>query len=137
VAVVCDNVIIHHSKIVQRWLTTHPRVVVLHGALQPSRQSGRAHLGRAQGRLGQQPHLDHRRAPPPGPRLLPNSQPPTSCWRPPHHTAHPGSPKVTDRTTGRPLSTAVWKFVGGGHAAQVCWSWSPSRRRSRSRSSLV
>jgi transposase len=32
VAVVCDNVIIHHSKIVQRWLATHPRVVVLHGA---------------------------------------------------------------------------------------------------------
>ena len=32
VAVLCDNVIIHHSKIVQRWLHTHPRVVVLHGA---------------------------------------------------------------------------------------------------------
>jgi transposase len=32
VAVICDNVIIHHSKIVQRWLATHPRVVVLHGA---------------------------------------------------------------------------------------------------------
>ncbi len=32
VAVVCDNVIIHHSKIVQRWLTTHPRIRVLHGA---------------------------------------------------------------------------------------------------------
>jgi transposase len=32
VAVVCDNVIIHHSKIVQRWLATHPRIKVLHGA---------------------------------------------------------------------------------------------------------
>jgi transposase len=32
IAVVCDNVIIHHSNLVQRWLTTHPRVVVLHGA---------------------------------------------------------------------------------------------------------
>jgi transposase len=32
VAVVCDNVIIHHSKLVARWLATHPRVVVLHGA---------------------------------------------------------------------------------------------------------
>jgi transposase len=32
VAVVCDNVIIHHSKILQRWLAAHPRVVVLHGA---------------------------------------------------------------------------------------------------------
>ena len=32
VAVICDNVIIHHSKIVQRWLATHPRMLVLHGA---------------------------------------------------------------------------------------------------------
>jgi transposase len=32
VAVVCDNVIIHRSKLVQRWLATHPRLVVLHGA---------------------------------------------------------------------------------------------------------
>jgi transposase len=32
VVVVCDNVIIHHSKIVQRWLATHPRIRILHGA---------------------------------------------------------------------------------------------------------
>jgi transposase len=32
VAVVCDNVIIHRSKLVQRWLATHPRIRVLHGA---------------------------------------------------------------------------------------------------------
>jgi transposase len=32
VAVVCDNVIIHHSKLVQAWLASHPRVRVLHGA---------------------------------------------------------------------------------------------------------
>jgi transposase len=32
VAVVCDTVIIHHSKLVRRWLASHPRVVVLHGA---------------------------------------------------------------------------------------------------------
>jgi transposase len=32
VAVVCDNVLIHHAKFVQRWLAAHPRVVVLHGA---------------------------------------------------------------------------------------------------------
>ena len=32
VAVVCDNVIIHHAKLVGRWLAAHPRVVVLHGA---------------------------------------------------------------------------------------------------------
>jgi DDE superfamily endonuclease len=32
VAVVCDNVVIHRSKLVQRWLAAHPRLVVLHGA---------------------------------------------------------------------------------------------------------
>jgi transposase len=32
VAVICDNVIIHRSQIVGRWLTTHPRIQVLHGA---------------------------------------------------------------------------------------------------------
>ena len=31
VAVICDNVIIHRSKIVQRWLGKHPRLQVLHG----------------------------------------------------------------------------------------------------------
>src|SRR6266545_2468731 len=32
VAVICDNVIIHRSKIVQRWLAAHTRLLVLHGA---------------------------------------------------------------------------------------------------------
>ena len=32
VAVICDNVTIHRSKIVQRWLGKHPRLQVLHGA---------------------------------------------------------------------------------------------------------
>jgi transposase len=32
IAVVCDNVIIHCSKLVQRWLAAHPRILVLHGA---------------------------------------------------------------------------------------------------------
>jgi transposase len=31
-AVVCDNVPSHRSKLVQAWLAAHPRVVVLHGA---------------------------------------------------------------------------------------------------------
>ncbi len=32
VAVICDNVIIHRSKLVRRWLAAHPRMRVLHGA---------------------------------------------------------------------------------------------------------
>jgi hypothetical protein len=36
IAVVCDNVSIHHSKLVQRWLATHPRDSgVARRALQP------------------------------------------------------------------------------------------------------
>jgi transposase len=31
-AMVCDNDVIHHSKIVQRWLADHPRVRLLYGA---------------------------------------------------------------------------------------------------------
>jgi transposase len=31
-AVICDNVIIHRSKIAGRWLRKHPRLRVLHGA---------------------------------------------------------------------------------------------------------
>jgi transposase len=32
VAVGCDNVIIHRSTLVKRWLAVHPRLLVLHGA---------------------------------------------------------------------------------------------------------
>jgi transposase len=32
IAMVCDNVIIHHSKLVQQWLAAHPRVQLLYGA---------------------------------------------------------------------------------------------------------
>jgi transposase len=32
VAVICDNVIIHRSKLVQRWPAAHPEILVLHGA---------------------------------------------------------------------------------------------------------
>jgi transposase len=32
IAIICDNVIIHHSRLVQQWLATHPRVQLLHGA---------------------------------------------------------------------------------------------------------
>jgi len=34
--VICDNVVIHRSKLVRRWLAAHPRMLVLHrGTLQP------------------------------------------------------------------------------------------------------
>jgi hypothetical protein len=40
VAVICDNVIIHHSKIVQRWLATHPRVLATAPTTTRSNASG-------------------------------------------------------------------------------------------------
>jgi hypothetical protein len=40
VAVICDNVIIHRSKIVQRWLQTYPRLRILHGSA-PARTTTR------------------------------------------------------------------------------------------------
>jgi hypothetical protein len=32
VAVVCDNVVIHRSKLVKRWRAAHPRLLVFHAA---------------------------------------------------------------------------------------------------------
>jgi transposase len=32
IAVICDSVSIHRSKLVQRWLAAHPEILVLHGA---------------------------------------------------------------------------------------------------------
>jgi transposase len=92
VAVICDNVIIHHSKIVQRWLAAHPRIRVLHGARYSPHDNPVERVWAAlkawlantptltiQGRLRQV----HATAAP---------------------TAHPGCPRVTCRTSGRPLS---------------------------------
>jgi hypothetical protein len=75
VAVICDNVSIHHSKLLQRWLASHPRLRVLHGARYSPRQPGRAHLGRAQGLPRELADADHGRADPPSPCLLPPAQP--------------------------------------------------------------
>jgi hypothetical protein len=75
------------------------------GALQPPRQPGRAHLGCAQGLVGQQPDLDHSRAAPPGACLLPRSQPSAVAGhrRPPQLTV--AARRFTCRTSGKPLST--------------------------------
>jgi hypothetical protein len=104
VAVVCDNVIIHHSKPVQAWLASHPRLRVLHGARYsphdnpverswvPSRPTS--------------PTRPRRPWPGASAKSMPSSAlaAPPSCWSPPPPTTHPGSPTDTDRTFGRPLS---------------------------------
>jgi transposase len=89
VAVICDNVIIHRSKIAQRWPKTHPRLLVLHGVrLQPPRHPRRAGVGRAQGVAGQQPNLDHPGPCAPGARRL----------RPAHPRAAAGHRRTTQLT---------------------------------------
>jgi transposase len=104
VAMVCDNVIIHHSKIVQRWLAAHPRVVVLHGARYSPHDNPveriwgvlKAWLATSptltiQGRLRQVHAFFRQRSP---------TQILATAARP----AHRGCPRVTCRTSGRPLS---------------------------------
>jgi transposase len=133
VVVVCDNVIIHHSKIVQRWLATHPRMVVLHGARYSPHDNPvervwgalKAWLANTptltiQGRV-RQVHAFFR------------ARSPQSCWRPPRPTAHPGSPTVTCRTSRRPLSLCRLPIrrrrrAGMADLRPTPTSW-PSRRR--------
>jgi transposase len=107
VAVVCDNVIIHRSKIVQRWLATHPRVRVLHGARYSPHDNPVERVWGAlktwlannptltiQGRIRQVHGFFRDRSP-------------RRCWRPPRRTAHPGCPRVTCRTSGRPIRASL------------------------------
>src|SRR6266498_313914 len=76
VAVVCDNVIIHHSKIVQRWLATHPRIQVLHGArYSPHDNPVERIWGTLKAWLVNNPHPDHPGPRPPSGRLLSPAHP--------------------------------------------------------------
>ena len=76
VAVVCDNVIIHHSKIVQRWLATHPRIQVLHGArYSPHDNPVERIWGTLKAWLANNPHPDHPGPRPPSARLLSPAHP--------------------------------------------------------------
>jgi transposase len=92
VAVVCDNVIIHHSKIVQRWLAAHPRVRVLHGARYSPHDNPVERIWAAlkawlannptstiQGRIRQVHAFFRQRSPA---QLLATAAPPSSPWLP-------------------------------------------------------
>jgi transposase len=92
VAVICDNVIIHRSKIVQRWLQTYPRLRILHGARYSPHDNPIERIWGAlktymansptltiQGRI-RQVHAFFR------------ERTPSNCWPPPRRTAPRGSP---------------------------------------------
>jgi transposase len=103
VAVVCDNVIIHYSKVVQAWLAAHPRVVVLHGARYSPHDNPVERIWAAlkswlanaptltiQGRVRQVHAFFRARSPA---QLLATAAPTSSPWH----------QRVTCRTSGRPL----------------------------------
>jgi DDE superfamily endonuclease len=103
VAVVCDNVTIHRSKLVCAWLATHPRILLLHGAHYSPHDNPveriwgafKAWLANSPtltmaGRL-RQAHAFFRQHSPA--QLLATAAP----------TALRGCPTVTDRTSGGPL----------------------------------
>jgi transposase len=104
VAVVCDNVSIHRSKIVQRWLKTHPRLLVLHGARYSPHDNPIERIwGALKAWLANNPTLTSKAA---CGRCMPSlaSASPRSCWRSPRRTVHPGYPPITCSTSDRPLS---------------------------------
>ena len=73
-AYVLDNVLIHRSKQVQAWLQAHPRMQLVTGRYSPTTTPSNGSEARSRP-PGQQPNPDHRRAYPPGPRLLPPAHP--------------------------------------------------------------
>jgi hypothetical protein len=102
VAVTCDNVIIHCPKIVQRWLQTHPRLRILHGARDGPHDTPigwtwgalKTYLANSptltiQGRIRQVHARFHQRTP-------------SNCWPPPRRTAPRGCPTVTCNAMSRP-----------------------------------
>jgi transposase len=119
VAVVCDNVIIHHSKIVGRWLAAHPRVLVLHGArYSPHDNPVQRIWGALTAGLANSPTLTIQAA---SARCMASSATtaPPSCWRPPPRTAHHGCPPVTCRTSGRLLRIGLTSRLGTRRTASV------------------
>jgi transposase len=112
VAVICDNVIIHHSRLVRAWLATHPQVRVLHGArYSPHDNPVERIWGALKGWLANTPTLTMagriRQV-----HAFFRARTPPRCWQPPRRTAHRGCPKVTHKTSGRPLSHAMVPGLG-------------------------
>jgi hypothetical protein len=118
VAVVCDNVIIHRSKLVQRWLAAHPWVRVLHGrATAPTTTRSSASGARSR------PTSPTRRRPPwPGgsAKCTPSfrQRSPAQLLATAAPRSSPGSPTDTDRTFGR-LSVRRRRAAGGDPRRQA------------------
>jgi DDE superfamily endonuclease len=75
VAVVYDNVVIHRSKIVRRWLQAHSRLRVLHEARYSPHDNPVERVWGGSRRGWPTADPDHRRPRPPSARLPPRSHP--------------------------------------------------------------
>jgi transposase len=120
VAVICDNVIIHRSKIVQRWLGKHPRLQVLHGARYSPHDNPveriwgalKAWLANSptltiQGRVRQVHAFFRARTPQ---QMLTTAAPHSSPWLPEGYVQHPPG-----RPLRRSLGGGVRLLVPGAH----------------------
>jgi transposase len=104
VAVVCDNVIIHRSKLVQAWLAAHPRLIVLHEARYSPHDNPVERIWAAlKAWLANSPTLTIQGRIRQVYAFFRASSPAQRCWRLPCRPTHPGCPKVTYRTSRRPL----------------------------------
>jgi hypothetical protein len=103
VAVITDNGATHHSAITRRWLTEHPRLMLIEGAKYSPQDNPVERIW-----AGLKHHIANT-APPRWPTASARHTP-TSMTGPPHTTSlpqHPGPapgyPKVSDRTSGQLL----------------------------------
>jgi hypothetical protein len=106
VAVICDKVIIHRSKLVKRWLATTPGCGAARSSLQPhDNPVERIWVGSRRG--WRTPRRRPSRAA--SARCTPSSGlvVPRRSWRPPRRAAHRGYPRVTAELPGGCLAEAT------------------------------
>ena len=118
VAVICDNVVIHRSKLVNRWLEAHPRMRVLHGVATARTTTPLSGSG-VRSRHGW-PTRQHARSKGASARSMPSSRPAARhrSWPRPRRTVHRGCQTVTRRTFRKPLRAGQTR-PGGSHGPGV------------------
>jgi hypothetical protein len=103
VAVLCDNGSTHHSGITQRWLTAHPRLVLIEGAKYSPQDNPVERVWADSNTTSPTPH------PRPWPTGSAKPTPTSTVEQPRRHSPpprpgpHPGYPRVSDKTFGQGL----------------------------------
>ena len=124
---ICNNVIIHRSKLVQRWLAVHPRLLVLHGARYSPHDNPVERIWAAlktwlansptltiQGRLRQVHAFFRARSPA---QLLATAAPDSSPWLPDRISTSPWGGRLASTSTAvprRPVAPAAGRHHGPG-----------------------